>query len=54
MTFETEFKNCKGCGNPALLLLENNSLCLLCKFPPPPKEPFGVIEGCECEHCNCE
>jgi len=51
MTFKTEFKNCKECGNPALLLPKNKGLCLKCKFPALPKEPFGVLEGCECEHC---
>jgi len=30
MTFKTEFKNCKQCGNKALLLLENEGLCLPC------------------------
>ena len=39
-------------GFLALLLLENEGLCLKCKFPAPPKEPFGIIEGCECELCN--
>ena len=52
MTFETTFEPCNQCGNQALLIEGNGGACLTCLFPAPPKEPFGIIEGCECELCN--
>tara|TARA_B100000959_G_scaffold68314_1_gene72374 strand:- start:134 stop:310 length:177 start_codon:yes stop_codon:yes gene_type:complete len=54
MTTQTTFEPCSQCGNDALLLEGNDGTCLACLFPALPKEPFMVIEGCECEHCKKE
>jgi|3_EtaG_2_1085321.scaffolds.fasta_scaffold03077_12 hypothetical protein len=55
MTFKVKREKCKSCGNVALLLSENNGLCLKCKFPVRTKrEPVegSFIEGCGCELCK--